>query len=48
MEVIMKKKVLAMVLGVAMVMATLTGCGTDKAAAAEPVVVTAEIGRAHV
>lgn len=39
----MKKKVLAMVLGVAMVMATLTGCGADKtAAAAEPVVVGAE------
>lgn len=38
----MKKKVLAMVLGVAMVMATLTGCGTDKAAAAEPIVVGAE------
>lgn len=33
----MKKKVLAMVLGMAMTVMTLTGCGADKAAAAQPV-----------
>lgn len=33
----MKKKVLAMMLGLAMVMTALTGCGEDKAAAAQPV-----------